>query len=149
MMLIHFVLASEQFLFNIHLSRSYTCIMGQVMRNLDFCICETDQLQSKSEISSLRYSVAVQPDLCQTWSEILKTSFLMMLLIRYMNTREETLTVSHKVKGDYYSSTLLIKVGRFVLIKNCILKKLNDHQQGEEWSFKCGIIKFTQMFFLD
>ena len=71
------------------------------MRKTFFCICrnkEADQLRSnseadqhlcfryiastiplcpKSEISSLLpFSVAVQPGLCQTWSETLKTGFL-------------------------------------------------------------------------
>ena len=75
------------------------------MRKPDFCICENkdaDQLRGnreadqrlcfrytdstvpllpKSEISSLSpSSVAVQPSLCQTWSETLKTGFLIMKL---------------------------------------------------------------------
>ena len=75
-----------------------------------FCICENkgaDQLRSncaadqrlfnhcknsiipllpKSEISSIHpSSVTAQPGLCQTWSEILKTGFLAMLLI-YVRT---------------------------------------------------------------
>ena len=75
------------------------------MRKPDFCLCENkdaDQLCSnctadqrlcfhetdstipllvESEISSiLPSSVTVQTDLCQTWSETLKTSFLMTWL---------------------------------------------------------------------
>ena len=75
--------------------------MSLVVRKADFCICENkdaDQLRgnreadqrlcfrytdssipllSKSEISSLYpSSVAVQPGLCRTWSETLKTGFL-------------------------------------------------------------------------
>ena len=78
------------------------------MRKTALCICETkdaDQLRgnreadqhlcfrytdstipllSKSEISSLKASsVAVQPGLCQTWSETLKTGFLTTRLIRF------------------------------------------------------------------
>ena len=77
------------------------------MRKPAFCICEnkdTDQLcgnrkadqrlcfryigttialLSKSEISSLLPSfVAVQPGLCQTWSETLMTGFLRTRLIK-------------------------------------------------------------------
>ena len=80
--------------------------MGRVVRKPAFCICENkdaDQLRgnreadqrlcfryidrtipllSKSEISSLySSSVAVQPSLCQTWSEIPKTGFLTTWLI--------------------------------------------------------------------
>ena len=76
------------------------------MRKPDFCICENkdaDQLRgnreadqrlcfryldstipllSKFEISSLEpSSVTVQPGLCHTWSETLKTSFLTTRLI--------------------------------------------------------------------
>ena len=78
------------------------------MRNPHFCICknkDADQLCGnpaahqcfcfryidgtiplllKSKISSLypsSISVAVQPGLCQTWSETLKTGFLTMRLI--------------------------------------------------------------------
>ena len=76
------------------------------MRKPAFCICENkdaDQLRGnrqadrrlcfrytnsaisllpKYEISSLQpSSVAVQPGLCQTWSETLKTGFLRMRLI--------------------------------------------------------------------
>ena len=76
------------------------------MRKPAFCICENkdaDQLRGnciadqrpcfrctdstipilpKSEISSLTpSSVAVQPDLCRTWSDIPKTSFLATRLI--------------------------------------------------------------------
>ena len=76
------------------------------MRKLAFCICEkkdADQLRGngeadqrlcfrykdstipllpKSEISSVYpSSVAVQPGLCRTWSETLKTSFLTTRLI--------------------------------------------------------------------
>ena len=44
------------------------------------CFCYTDStipLLPQSEISSiLTYSVAVQPGLCQTWSETPKTGFL-------------------------------------------------------------------------
>ena len=79
------------------------------MRKLAFCICENkdaDQLRgnreadqrlcfrytdskilllSKSEISSLKASsVAVQPGLCQTWSETPKTGFLRTRLIFLM-----------------------------------------------------------------
>ena len=75
------------------------------MRKPDFCICEnkdTDQLLSncaadqrlcfryidgkipilpKSDISSLLLSsVAVQPNLCRTWSETPKTGFVVMQL---------------------------------------------------------------------
>ena len=75
------------------------------MRKPDFCICkykDADQLRGyreadqrlcfhytdstvpllpKSEISSLQpFSVAVQPGLCQTWSETPKTGFLIMRL---------------------------------------------------------------------
>ena len=75
--------------------------MSLVMRKPDFCICENkdaDQLRGnreadqrlcirytastisllpKYEISSLHpSSVAVQPGLCGTWSETLKTGFL-------------------------------------------------------------------------
>ena len=50
-----------------------------------FCFCYTDStipLLSKSEISSLNASsVAVQPGLCQTWSETPKTGFLTTWLI--------------------------------------------------------------------
>ena len=80
--------------------------LSQVMRKLFFCICENkdaDQLRgyceadqrlcfryidgtipllSKSEISSRKpSSVAVQPGLCQTWSETPKTGFLTTRLI--------------------------------------------------------------------
>ena len=75
------------------------------MRKPAICICEnkdTDRLRgyreadqrlrfrhtdsaipnlSKSEISSIPSSVAVQPDLCQTWSETPKTGFLTTRLI--------------------------------------------------------------------
>ena len=76
------------------------------MRKPDFCICENkdaDQLRGnreadqrlcfcyidstvpllpKSEISSLLpSSVAIQPGLCQTWSETPKTGFLTTRLI--------------------------------------------------------------------
>ena len=83
----------------------------RVMRKPAFCICENkdaDQLRgnreadqrlrfrytdstipllSKSEISSLKTSsVAVQPGLCQTWSETPKTGFLTTrLLFLYHN----------------------------------------------------------------
>ena len=50
-----------------------------------FCFRYTDStipLLSKSEISSLKaFSVAVQPGLCQTWSETPKTGFLTTRLI--------------------------------------------------------------------
>ena len=81
------------------------------MRKLAFCICENkdaDQLRSncaadqrlcfrfsdstiplllKSEISSLKpSSEAVQPGLCVTWSETLKTGFLRTrLILAYAN----------------------------------------------------------------
>ena len=80
--------------------------MSLVMRKPAFCICENkdaDQLRGnreadlrlcfrytdstipllpKSEISSLwPFSVAVQPGLCRTWSETLKTGFLTTRLI--------------------------------------------------------------------
>ena len=80
--------------------------MSLVMRKPDFCICEikdADQLRgnreadqclcfrytdstihllAKSKISSLlSSSVAVQPGLCRTWSETLKTGFLASRLI--------------------------------------------------------------------
>ena len=83
--------------------------LSRVVRKLAFCVCEnkaTDQLCgnltadqrlcfrymdstiplfSKSEISSLYLpSVAVQPGLCQTWSETRKTGFLTTRLI-WMN----------------------------------------------------------------
>ena len=83
--------------------------MRRVVRKLDFCICKnkgTDQLRGnreadqrlcfrymdstisllpKDEISSLKPSfVAVQPGLCGTWSETLKTSFLRTRLIYFM-----------------------------------------------------------------
>ena len=83
-----------------------TVYLSLVMRKPAFCICENkdaDQLRSncavdqrlclsyidttipllsKSEISSLYLSsVAVQPGLCQTWSETPKTDFLTMRLI--------------------------------------------------------------------
>ena len=49
------------------------------------CFCYTDStipLLPKSEISSLyTSSVAVQPELCQTWSETPKTGFLALQLI--------------------------------------------------------------------
>ena len=49
---------------------------------LVYCFCYTDTtipLLSKSEISSLQPSpVAVQPGLCQTWSETPKTVFFTM-----------------------------------------------------------------------
>ena len=56
------------------------------------CFRHTDSaipLLSKSEISSLQpSSVAVQPGLCQTWSETPKTGFLTMRLISYpLSTR--------------------------------------------------------------
>ena len=66
------------------------------MRKLAFCIREnkdadqrlcfryTDSsipLLPKSEISSLQPSLAVQPGLCQTWSETPKTGFLTTRLI--------------------------------------------------------------------
>ena len=82
-------------------SRGIELYMSLVMRKPFFCICENkdaDQLRgnrkadqppcfryidstitllSKSEISSLySSSVAVQPGLCLTWSETLKTGFL-------------------------------------------------------------------------
>ena len=48
------------------------------------CFCYIDNtipLLSKSEISSLYpSSVPVQPGLCRTWSEILKTGFLTRLI---------------------------------------------------------------------
>ena len=51
------------------------------------CFSYTDSaisLLPKYEISSLRpSSVAVQPGLCQTWSETLKTGFLRTRLIYY------------------------------------------------------------------
>ena len=69
--------------------------VSRVVRKPAFCICENkdaDQLRgnrytdntipllSKSDISSLwPSSVAVQPGLCQTWSETLKTGFLTMI----------------------------------------------------------------------
>ena len=84
--------------------------MSLVMRNPVFCICENkdaDQLRgnreadqrlcfrytdstiplpSKSEILSLEASsVAVQPGLCQTWSETPKTGFLTARLIFHQN----------------------------------------------------------------
>ena len=80
--------------------------LSLVMRKLAFCICENkdaDQLRSncaadqrlcfryidstipilsKSEISSPQpSSVGLQPGLCQTWSETLKTGFLRARLI--------------------------------------------------------------------
>ena len=80
--------------------------MNRVVRKAAFCICENkdaDQLRgnreadqrlcfhytdstipllSKYEISSLwPSSVAVQPGLCRTWSEIPKTGFLTTRLI--------------------------------------------------------------------
>ena len=83
--------------------------MSRVVRKPAFCICENkdaDQLRgnreadqrlcfryidstipllSKSEISSLySSSVAVQPGLCQTWSQTPKTGFLRTRLILYM-----------------------------------------------------------------
>ena len=47
-------------------------------QRLCFCYIDSiDTLLSKSEISSLNpSSVAVQPGLCRTWSEIPKTGFL-------------------------------------------------------------------------
>ena len=79
------------------------------MRKQEFCLCETigaDQLCSnrtadqclcfrytdstiplllKSEISGfLPYSVTVQADLCQTWSETPKTGFLASGLIWFL-----------------------------------------------------------------
>ena len=79
------------------------------MQKTAFCICEnkdanqlrgnreadprlcfrytdsTIPLLPKSEISSLQpSSVVVQPGLCGTWSEILKTGFLATRLIRFM-----------------------------------------------------------------
>ena len=56
-------------------------------READQCLCfrhldSTIPLLSKSEISSLEpSSVAVQPGLCQTWSETPKTGFLTSRLI--------------------------------------------------------------------
>ena len=83
--------------------------MSLVVRNPAFCICknkDADQLSSnceadqrlcfrytdstipllpKSQISMLYpSSVAVQPGLCRTWSENLKTSFLASRLICYL-----------------------------------------------------------------
>ena len=80
--------------------------MSRVVRKPAFCICENkeaDQLRGnreadqrlcfrytdstisllpKYEISSLQpFSVAVQPGLCQTWSETPKTGFLRTRLI--------------------------------------------------------------------
>ena len=47
-----------------------------------FCYIDSKiPLLPKSEISSLKLSVAVQPGLCRTWSETLKTGFVMMRLI--------------------------------------------------------------------
>ena len=84
--------------------------MSLVVRKLAFCICENkdaDQLSGNSEADqrlcfrytdstipllpkseiSMHYkpcSVAVQPGLCRTWSENLKTSFLASRLICYL-----------------------------------------------------------------
>ena len=64
--------------------------MNCVMRKLDFYLCENkdaDQLRSnfflnpEFQCSSLLRTVTAQPDLCQTWSETLKTSFLALRLI--------------------------------------------------------------------
>ena len=86
--------------------------MSRVVRKPAFCICENkdaDQLRGnrkadqrlcfryvdsiipllhKSEISSLQpSSVAVQPDLCRTWSETPKTGFLTTRLNREADQR--------------------------------------------------------------
>ena len=50
-------------------------------QHLSFCYIDSTILQlSKSEISSLLPSVVVQPGLCQAWSEIPKTNFLVTRL---------------------------------------------------------------------
>ena len=60
-------------------------LLGNREADLRLCFRYTDSaipLLSKSEISSLKASsVAVQPRLCRTWSEIPKTSFLTTRLI--------------------------------------------------------------------
>ena len=89
----------------------YVCTyMSLVMRKLVFCLCENkdaDQLRGnhkadqrlcfrclgntipllpKSEISKLKASPEVaQPGVCNTWSETLKTDFLMTRLIYHRN----------------------------------------------------------------
>ena len=99
--------------------------MSLVMRKSAFCICEnkdSDQLGSncaadqrlcfrytdstipllpKSQISSLQpSSVAVQPGLCRTWSETLKTGFLTMRLIIELHQEEKpALNTYAKNKG--------------------------------------------------
>ena len=94
--------------------------MSRVVRKPAFCICENkdaDQLRgnreadqrlcfrytdstipllSTSEISSLYpSSVAVQPGLCRTWSEIPKTGFLITRLIFfYLGSKETKVLIS-------------------------------------------------------
>ena len=92
------------------------------MRRPDFCICENkdaDQLRGnreadqrlcfryidstipllpKSEISSFQLSsVAVQPGLCRTWSEIPKTGFLITRLINEITIVPPNLRISGKI----------------------------------------------------
>ena len=50
---------------------------GSAMQHLCFCYIESTITLYKSKISSLKpSSVVVQPDLCGTWSETPKISFL-------------------------------------------------------------------------
>ena len=94
-------------------SKKMALYLSLVMRKPDFCICENtaaDQLRGnrkadqrlcfrytdstipllpKSEISSLYpSSVCLQPGLCRTWSETLKTAFLRTRLILLMKKAE-------------------------------------------------------------
>ena len=114
------------------------------MRKPAFCICEnkdadqlrgnreadqrlcfrytdsTESLLPKSEISSLYpFSVAIQPDLCRTWSEIPKTGFLTTRLKLSSNTSTHLIRSTVNV-GICFSQITI----HFRKDKQAILEKL-------------------------